>query len=103
MSEFEHDPVTDEAAYQELRRFLTDVREHMKRTGSSPMRIASATKVSSTTLQHYLQGVEKGNRFRISEDTARRLAGWANLDLASYQFARVPRNGLRRQQRPTVH
>lgn len=102
MSDFEHDPVTDDAAYQELRRFFHDVRAEMKRTGASAMRIASATKVSSTTLQHYLQGVEKGQRFRISDDTARRLAGWAHLDLSSYQFARVPRNGLKRQQR-TVH
>lgn len=69
----------------------------MKETGSSTMRISRATRVSSTTLEHYLTGVEKGQRFRISDDTARRLAGWAHLDVNSYQFMRVPRNGLRRQ------
>lgn len=95
--EFEHDPVTDEAAYQELRRFFTDVKRRMKEAGSSPLRIATATKVSRTTLEHYFSGVEKGQRFRISDDTARRLAGWAKLDLASYTFGRVPRNGWKRQ------
>lgn len=99
---FEHDPVTDEKAYDELRRFFTDVRRRMAETGSSPFRIATATKLSRSTLEHYFSGIEKGHRFRISEDTARRLAGWANLDLNQYRFARVPRGGLRARNR-TVH
>jgi|GEM_PF-4127224 len=99
MAEFEHDPVTDEGAYQELRRFFTDFRRRMTERGSSPMRIARATRVSRTTLEHYLDGIQKGRRFRISEDTARRLAGWAGLDLKTYQFARVPRNGWRKEER----
>lgn len=103
MAEFEHDPVTDEVAYQELRRFFADIRQRMDERGSTPLRIATATRVSRTTLQHYLDGIKTGRRFRISEDTARRLAGWANLDLHSYQFARVPRGGLRRRQEKVTH
>lgn len=98
VAEFEHDPVTDDAAYQELRRFFSDLQFRMKETGSTPLRISRATRVSKTTLEHYLSGVEKGQRFRISEDTARRLAGWASLDLSQYQFARVPRRPMSRTQ-----
>jgi DNA invertase Pin-like site-specific DNA recombinase len=97
LSPFEHDPVTDEAAYAELRRFFTDVSKHMQETGTSPFHIALATRVSRSTLENYLREVDKGQRFRISEDTAARLAGWARLDLSGYQFARVPRGGMRRQ------
>jgi hypothetical protein len=97
LTDFEHDPVTDEAAYQELRRFFHDLRKRMDETGSSPFHISLATRVSRSTLENYLTGVEKGGRFRISEDTARRLAGWAKLDLSGYQFARVPRGSMRRQ------
>lgn len=102
MAAFEHDPVTDDSAYQELRRFFGDVRQRMDERGSSPMRIARATRVSRTTLEHYLSGIRDGRRFRISEDTARRLAGWADLDLTSYQFARVPRGGRHKSGR-TAH
>jgi hypothetical protein len=97
LAPFEHDPVTDEAAYAELRRFFGDVSRHMNETGSSPYHIALATRVSRSTLENYLREVAKGQRFRISEDTAARLAGWAKLDLGNYTFARVPRGGMRRQ------
>lgn len=93
----ENDPVLDDAAYQEFRRFFTDVRQHMAQTGSSTFKLATATKLSRTTLDHYFATVEKGQRFRISDDVARRLAGWAKLNLENYRFARVPRGGLRRQ------
>ncbi|MGE5674040.1 MAG: hypothetical protein ACM3XM_09130 [Mycobacterium leprae] len=97
MTDFEHDPVTDEAAYHELQRFFTDVHHRMTERGSSPMRIALATRVSRNTLENYFTGVKKGSRFRITEDTARRLAGWAELDLKQYGFGLVPRRGFKRE------
>jgi hypothetical protein len=92
-----NDPVLDDAAYQEFHRFFADVHQHMKLTGSSIFRLALATHLSRTTLDHYFADFEKGRRFRISEDVAGRLAGWADLKLTTYRFARVPRGGTRRQ------
>jgi hypothetical protein len=100
---FEQDPVTDDVAYQELRRFFADVKQRMHEMGSSPLRISIATRVSRTTLEHYFAGLEKGDRFRVSDDTAKRLANWAKLNLSAYEFGRVPRTGWHRRPAELVH